>query len=271
MMGEKGGGGMRIDYDVGRLKAIVDSLCALTGLSIAVVDNRREFLYSHTREQDAFCERIHRERPGACVCSDHELLDKCVQSRAPVSHLCHAGILDTAVPIIKDGVVAAYIFIGRIRPTFHARDNRHLDGLPEDIRREYAGLSYLTRDRLDALLELLPLIFFDNAIRIRHDDLMSRAIGYIDAHLGEKITVEGLCKALYVSKNTLYEGFHTFCGCAVGEYIARRRMEEAGRRLRETDRSAHDIAREVGLDNYAYFSRLFKKHTGFSPAEYRGQ
>ncbi|MBE6778294.1 MAG: helix-turn-helix domain-containing protein [Ruminococcaceae bacterium] len=260
---------MHIDYDVGRLKAIVDSLCVLTGLSMAVADHERQVLYSHTKERDAFCERIHREQPMACVCSDHELMDKCVQSRAPVSHLCHAGILDTVVPIIKEGAVVAYIFIGRIRPTFHARDNRHLDGLPEDIRREYARLSYLTRDRLDALLELLPLVFFDNAIRIRHDELMTRVIRYVDAHLGEKLTVEGLCKAMFVSKNTLYEGFHTFCGCTVGEYVTRRRLEEACRRLEDTDRRAQDIARELGFDNYAYFSRLFKKHTGRSPTEYR--
>ena len=30
-----------------------------------------------------------------------------------------------------------------------------------------------------------------------------------------------------------------------------------------------EIAVDVGLENYAYFSRLFKKRTGLTPSQYR--
>ena len=39
--------------------------------------------------------------------------------------------------------------------------------------------------------------------------------------------------------------------------------------LEQTDRKIIDIALETGFDNVPYFSTLFKKMTGFSPADWR--
>jgi AraC family transcriptional activator of pobA len=36
-----------------------------------------------------------------------------------------------------------------------------------------------------------------------------------------------------------------------------------------TIRSVEDIAREIGFDDPAYFSRFFRKRTGVSPAAWR--
>lgn len=262
---------MHIEYDVDRLRSIVDNLCTLTGLSMAVLDTDGQPLYTRTKGRgDVFCHSIQRMYgQEACLCSDRELLCKCVQSGKAESHLCHAGILDTAVPIMKDGIPAAYILIGRVRPTRLARDNARLQALPASMRREYSSLSCLTHDQLDALLALLPQILFDSAIRLRHDDLMERVTAYVETHLAEDLTVDALCKAMYVSKNTLYAGFRSLYGCTVGAYITARRMETACRLLEDTDRSAQDVARSLGFDNYSYFSKLFKKQTGMSPAEYR--
>lgn len=35
------------------------------------------------------------------------------------------------------------------------------------------------------------------------------------------------------------------------------------------DQHFKEIAVDVGLENYAYFSRLFKKRTGLTPSQYR--
>ena len=39
--------------------------------------------------------------------------------------------------------------------------------------------------------------------------------------------------------------------------------------LENTNYSINQIASVVGYDNPLYFSRLFKKHTGMSPREYK--
>ncbi|EHR4557181.1 AraC family transcriptional regulator, partial [Enterococcus faecalis] len=39
--------------------------------------------------------------------------------------------------------------------------------------------------------------------------------------------------------------------------------------LRYSNQTVKEIAVDVGLENYAYFSRLFKKRTGLTPSQYR--
>ena len=57
--------------------------------------------------------------------------------------------------------------------------------------------------------------------------------------------------------------------CTPGEYQRRGRVDHAGRQLATTRRSLADIARDAGFADQAHFSRVFKVHTGLSPARFR--
>lgn len=52
-------------------------------------------------------------------------------------------------------------------------------------------------------------------------------------------------------------------------YVNRRRMEKAQLQLLATDMSVKEIAYSLGFADSSYFSRLFRKHTGCTPAAYR--
>lgn len=53
------------------------------------------------------------------------------------------------------------------------------------------------------------------------------------------------------------------------DYLIRIRLEKAASLLTETDASLRTISAGVGYKDVYYFSRLFKKKLGVSPAEYR--
>jgi len=55
------------------------------------------------------------------------------------------------------------------------------------------------------------------------------------------------------------------------EYVQSRRMEMAKRLLINTDRSVSQVASLTGFADPFYFSRLFRKTQGCSPARYRRQ
>ena len=55
----------------------------------------------------------------------------------------------------------------------------------------------------------------------------------------------------------------------MNEYVTDCRIARAMELLRNTPKSAHAIAEEVGVANYTYFTKLFKRKTGLSPTEYR--
>ena len=53
------------------------------------------------------------------------------------------------------------------------------------------------------------------------------------------------------------------------EVITARIILEAKRMLMDKKFTVNEIATELGFDDYSYFTRLFKKHTGITPSDFR--
>ena len=53
------------------------------------------------------------------------------------------------------------------------------------------------------------------------------------------------------------------------DYLLQIRMEAAKRLLSEGSFALGAVAEAVGFDDYNYFSRVFKKRTGYTPTEYK--
>ncbi|MDF2661124.1 MAG: transcriptional regulator, partial [Paenibacillus sp.] len=58
-------------------------------------------------------------------------------------------------------------------------------------------------------------------------------------------------------------------GFSLGEYVNLVKITEAKRLLRGTDIPVNEIGSRLGFDDPAYFSRLFRKHTGVSATAFR--
>ena len=52
-------------------------------------------------------------------------------------------------------------------------------------------------------------------------------------------------------------------------YVNEKRLEEAEKQLRESDKSILEIALDCGFENVTYFNRLFKRKHGIPPGKYR--
>ena len=55
----------------------------------------------------------------------------------------------------------------------------------------------------------------------------------------------------------------------VHDYISRLRLSAASDALIQTGKSITEVALDLGFNDSNYFTRLFKKHVGLSPREYR--
>jgi YesN/AraC family two-component response regulator len=51
--------------------------------------------------------------------------------------------------------------------------------------------------------------------------------------------------------------------------VQRLRIESAKRQLETSEKSLDEISNEIGYRETAFFRRLFKRHTGLTPTEYR--
>lgn len=256
-----------------KIKKIVDNICTLTNISVCVADDKYNILYRCEKGDASYCHEIQKNGIGKekCYHSDIEMYKKCEISKSAVSGICHAGVLDTAVPILKKEKIVGFIMLGRIRCKENTNQIDCLLDWAEDathINKHYKKLTYLNEEQLSSLIGLLSYVLIENAIEIDRDDLIGRVTDYIEENLSGELSVDGLCTEFFVSKNVLYKAFHDNYNCTVNEYITSKRIEKAKELLCDK-KSVVSVSREVGLGNYTYFSKLFKKHTGFSPLNYR--
>lgn len=63
--------------------------------------------------------------------------------------------------------------------------------------------------------------------------------------------------------------FKNTFGVTPHRFLTLRRLTVASRLFQESDVDVHDVCRMVGFSDVASFSKLFKRHTGMSPGQYR--
>ncbi len=101
-------------------------------------------------------------------------------------------------------------------------------------------------------------------------DLLKKAMGFIDEHYKEEsISLDRVAKKVNISPNYLSAIFSQEAGQTFIDYLTSKRIEEAKRMLRQTDRRSNEIAFAVGYKDPHYFSFVFKKVVGLTPSDYR--
>lgn len=99
--------------------------------------------------------------------------------------------------------------------------------------------------------------------------LVDKAKWYISKHYTENITLDAICGFIAVSKNYFCSLFKKETGMSVWDYVTELRMEQAKKLVVQTTMKNYEISIEIGYDNPSYFTKMFKKATGYSPNEYR--
>ena len=99
--------------------------------------------------------------------------------------------------------------------------------------------------------------------------IMSQAIVYFREHYHEEISIESFAADLNMSTCWFIRSFKHHTGLTPLAFILKIRISTAQHLLLTTSHNIGEIAAIVGYENPLYFCRLFKKHTGVSPTEYR--
>lgn len=91
---------------------------------------------------------------------------------------------------------------------------------------------------------------------------------YIDSHYMDKLSLEFLADYIHVNKFYLSRLFKEKTKENLFDYINAFRIKKAKYYIEHTHHKIYEIASMVGLEDTAYFSRVFKKYSGLSPSEY---
>ena len=95
---------------------------------------------------------------------------------------------------------------------------------------------------------------------------VQQACQYIDAHLGEEITLDIVARHIFVSKSYLSQMFREITGQSFSEYIACQRVVRARRLLLTTSLKVDQIAEQCGFFLFdLLFNRVQEKYRHGSP------
>jgi len=98
---------------------------------------------------------------------------------------------------------------------------------------------------------------------------VQRALEFIDAHLGERLTLMKIAGEVKLSPHHFAHVFKRVIGIAPHQYVLQRRLERAKVLLAHTNLPIVEIATELGFANQSHFSEVFHRETGMTPLRFR--
>ncbi len=101
----------------------------------------------------------------------------------------------------------------------------------------------------------------------RYHPVVENIIAYINAHIGEKITLSVLADSMYLSQAYICRIFKAETGTSINKYITARRISIAKARLGDGSTVA-EACEQSGFNDYTNFVTLFTRMVGITPKQY---
>ncbi len=92
---------------------------------------------------------------------------------------------------------------------------------------------------------------------------------YVEAHLGEPITLDGLAAAVSLSRFHFARRFRQSTGTSPHDFVLRQRVERAKMLVTRTSAPLLDIATRCGFSDQSHMTRVFNRYVGMTPGQYR--
>lgn len=96
-----------------------------------------------------------------------------------------------------------------------------------------------------------------------------RAVGYVDRHFREPLTLAGVAAQAHLSPNYFSERFRVVTGTSFQNYLQRRRLAFAHSLLASTGLGVAEVCHASGFGNLSHFGRAFRARYGIAPSELR--
>lgn len=199
--------------------------------------------------------------------------------RQPYSHATGTNLWQLQWCHFDGGAIPAVYEKYRSRggqPVFHPEDAAPFRALLSELYTVAGSEDYIRDMRINTLLsrlleQVMAYSWNPESVREHIDSRvdLKEIKAYMDEHYREKLTLSDLSRRFFVDRSYLCKLFKDAYGTTVNGYLVTRKITEAKRLLRFSDKSVEEIGLLLGIGEPAYFSRVFKKVEGVSPRDYR--
>lgn len=100
--------------------------------------------------------------------------------------------------------------------------------------------------------------------------LINEVLRFLNMHFREDITISTVADAFRINKSYLSHLFKEHVGMSLWSYVILRRLQACNELIRK-NHSIEEASYQVGFQNYSNFFRLYKKHMGITPIQFKKQ
>ncbi|MDR6555255.1 response regulator [Paenibacillus qinlingensis] len=133
------------------------------------------------------------------------------------------------------------------------------------------------QETLGALRSLVEAYLLEVCERIsekrngKSKNVIERTRSIIDKRYAENLQVGDIATEVFLSTTYLCLLFKQETGETINEYMTKVRIEQAKALLKDPANKFYEVCYAVGYSDPSYFSKIFKKYTGYTPSTFRDQ
>ncbi|WP_100405248.1 response regulator transcription factor [Bacillus solitudinis] len=138
----------------------------------------------------------------------------------------------------------------------------------EDIKKT-ESLNEMYSALIKQIAECILLITKLPVKTTKDNELMESALSYIHHHYTSELTLQMVADHIHISRNYFSILFKQFRDQKFIDYVIELRIKKATELLMNTSLKVYEVAARSGFKDVKYFSKLFKRITGYSPVDFR--
>lgn len=262
-----------------------------TGMNLVLLPVDEEVPVAEAEKMyiNPFCRQLNGDNSP---CSNCAMASRCLtntDSQRAETITCFAKMRETAIPIVSGKQVMAFLATGQVfteaprEKDFEdvaaaiTEQDPEADNL-ESLRQawinsrvmpveQYQGTITLLAAFAIQLSELVNRLVIEDANA--EPEIVTKAKQFVNANLEDKVCLEEVARKVGVSTFYFCKVFKKATGMTLTEYVNRRRVEWAKRRLANPQARVTEVAYDVGYQSLSQFNRSFLKYVGMSPTRYR--
>lgn len=119
-------------------------------------------------------------------------------------------------------------------------------------------------------IDNLKISLYEEKISDNMDDhLINKIAMYLREHIDEDISLNSLSNKFNLNAQYISQLFKTQIGVNFLAYLTNIRIQKAKSLLLASNNTIVDVSQAVGYNDYRVFTKVFKKHVGISPSQFR--
>jgi len=271
----------KLSIEIVEIKKIMDLLSSLFSI-------RTAFFYSITDEYSIkeiagnmgdyqpFCNIVQEELKDKCISCDRDHFKLAEKRKSPLLYRCYNGLYEMILPLYIEDHIIGYLHFGqvrsedgfeKIRKDYALSDHSKADML----KKEYEQMQIFTRKKLtlisDLFIRISEIILKNHLVEIQRTKPEYYLKKYISEHFSTTVTINQA--AAYIGKSPSYitHQFKKHFNCTFHQYVMQIRIEKARELLKS--RTIVETAEACGFKNRYHFSKVFKKHVGLPPKQFK--